>query len=380
MPAEAMAGSSRAIFINGRFLGRPVTGVERFAGMILREIDAALTPATAARFVLLAPQSVARPDWLKNLGFDNIGSRSGHAWEQTDLWRASRNGVLVNLCNSGPILHGRQLTVLHDALVYRHPENFSRSYGAFHRMLGRMLAKRANLATVSDFSRQELSKLLDVPADRIGLVPNAIDHVFAVEPDVSVLQKFDLETRPFFLFVGSPANNKNLAGAIRAFVALDRPDVAFVMVGGAANTFAQSLLGDLPQNVISTGRLTDEAIQALYRKAAALVFPSIYEGFGIPPLEAMAVGCPVIASDIPPVREVCRDAVTYFDPHHVASITSAMRDVVDGVVDIAAVRERGLARTRYFSWKSSAERLLSMVADVERDNRISDRTNAGSHD
>ncbi|MGF9563036.1 glycosyltransferase family 1 protein [Neorhizobium sp. JUb45] len=377
MPAEAIAGSSRTIFINGRFLGRPVTGVERFAGMILREIDAALTPANAERFVVLAPQGVARPDWLRGVGFDNVGSRSGHAWEQTDLWRAGRGGVLVNLCNSGPVLHGRQLTVLHDALVYRHPENFSRAYGTFHRLLGRLLAKRANIATVSDFSRQELSKLLGVPKGRIGLVPNAVDHVFSVEPDVSVLQKIDLETRPFFLFVGSPANNKNLAGAIRAFVALDRPDVAFVMVGGAASTFAKSLLGDLPSNVVSTGRLSDEEIQALYRKAAALVFPSIYEGFGIPPLEAMALSCPVIASDIPPVREVCRDAVIYFDPFHVASITSAMRDVVDGTVDIAAVRERGSARTKDFSWKNSAGRLLAMVDDIDRNGRISEQTDIG---
>jgi len=367
MPAEA---SSRQIFINGRFLGRPVTGVERFAGMIVREIDAALAPVDAARFTVLAPQGVARPDWLKNIGFENTGSRSGHVWEQTDLWRAARHGVLVNLCNSGPVLHGRQLTVLHDALVYRHPENFSRAYGAFHRLLGRMLAKRANLATVSDFSRQELSKLLGVGVERIGLVPNAVDHVLGVAPDMAVIKKFDLETRPFFLFVGSPANNKNRANAIRAFVALDRPDVALVMVGGAASTFAKSLLGDLPANVVSTGRLTDEEIQALYVRAAALVFPSVYEGFGIPPLEAMALGCPVIASDIPPVREVCRDAVTYFDPHHVASISSAMRDVIDGTVDIAAVRERGVARTRDFSWKKSAERLLAMVADVERENRI----------
>ncbi len=379
MPVELQSAPSRPVFLNGRFLGRPVTGVERFAGAILGEIDAALTPANAAGFTVLAPQGVARPDWLKNADFKNVGSRSGHAWEQTDLWRASRHGVLVNLCNSGPILHGRQLTVLHDALVYRHPENFSRAYGTFHRMLGRMLAKRANLATVSDFSRQELSKLLGVAADGIGLVPNAVDHVLGVAPDLSVLSKFDLETRPFFLFVGSPANNKNLSGAIRAFIALDRPDVAFVMVGGAASTFAKSLLGDLPSNVVSTGRLTDEEIRALYAKAAALVFPSIYEGFGIPPLEAMAVGCPVIASDIPPVREVCRDAVIYFDPFHVASITSAMRDVVDGTIDISAVRERGLARTRDFSWKNSAGRLLVMVGDVDRDNRISDRTYAGSH-
>ncbi|MGE7371167.1 glycosyltransferase family 4 protein [Neorhizobium sp. NPDC001467] len=379
MPVEMSRAPARTVFINGRFLGRPVTGVERFAGMILNEIDSTLASAQAGRFVVLAPQGVARPAGLRAVGFQNVGSRGGHAWEQTDLWRASKDGVLVNLCNSGPVLHGRQLTVLHDALVYRHPENFSRAYGAFHRLLGRLLAKRANLATVSDFSRQELAKLLGVDAARIGLVPNAVDHVLGVEPDFSVLARFDLQTRRFFLFVGSPAGNKNLANAIRAFVALDRPDVALVMVGGAASTFAKSLLGELPPNVISTGRLSDAEILALYRKAAALVFPSIYEGFGIPPLEAMALGCPVIASDIAPVREVCRDAVIYFDPYHVASITSAMRDVVDETVDLAAVRERGLARTHDFSWARTARQVLAMIAEIDRGNRITNRTSAGFH-
>lgn len=376
MSAEPNSASSavRPIFINGRFLGRPVTGVERFAGMILKEIDAALSPTDAGRFVVLAPKGVSRPVWLQHMVFRNIGRLPGHGWEQTELWGASRAGTLVNLCNSGPVLHGRQLTVLHDALVYRHPENFSRAYGTFHRLLGRLLSRRSNLVTVSDFSRGELSTLLGVPANQIGVVPNAVDHVLGVEPDVSVLERFELNSRAFFLFVGSPANNKNLANAIRAFVALGRPDVALVMVGGAASTFARSLLGDLPKNVISTGRLTDEEIQALYRKAAALVFPSIYEGFGIPPLEAMALGCPVIAGDIPVVREVCRDAVVYFDPRNVASIIAVMREIVDGTTDIAALREKGFARIKAFSWKQSADRLGELVQTVDRTNRISDQS------
>jgi glycosyltransferase involved in cell wall biosynthesis len=370
MPAEVTASipNGRPVYINGRFLGRPVTGVERFASEIVRQIDVS---ADAAPYIVLAPQGVERPAWLKHLGFRNIGRRQGHAWEQTELWWASRDGVLVNLCNSGPVLHGRQLTVLHDALVYRHPENFSKAYGSFHRLLGRLLAYRSSLATVSNFSRRELSSLLHVSADRIGVIYNAVGHVHGITPDMSVIAKFDLGSRPFFLFVGSPASNKNLANALSAFISLGRQDVALVMVGGAASTFARSMLGELPSNVISTGRLTDEQVLALYGDAKALVFPSIYEGFGIPPLEAMSVGCLVMASDIGPVREVCGDTVVYFDPHAPASIAAVMRQVIDGDLNAAALQQSGLARAQKFSWETSARHLVELIQSVDQTNSIS---------
>ncbi|MFG1374578.1 glycosyltransferase family 1 protein [Xanthobacter oligotrophicus] len=354
-----------ATFVNGRFIGRPVTGVERFATLVLKEIVARAETEPSLRWTVLAPSGVERPSWLGPLPFRNVGRLSGHPWEQTELFWASRGGTLVNLCNSGPVLHGRQLTVIHDALVYRHPENFSRLYGTVHRQLGHLLARRARLATVSEFSQRELSGLLGVPAASIAVIPNAVDHMAEIEPDVSVLDRFGLQGKRFLLAVGSPAPNKNLARAVRAFLALNRDDISFVTVGKAAAAFARSDLGDVPPTVVATGRLSDAEVQALYRSAVALIFPSLYEGFGIPPLEAMTAGCPVLAADIPAVREVCADAALYFDPLDEASMADAMRRCADPAFEGAGLREAGHLRTRAFSWEASALRLLEALRPLE---------------
>lgn len=352
------------IYINGRFLSRPVTGVERFALMIVRALDETSAAFTTGPWTILAPPGVERPQGLRNIRFENVGTRGGHLWEQTELLAASRKGILVSLCNSGPFLHRRQLVVLHDAWVYRYPEHFSRAYGLFHRTLGRLISKTATIATVSRFSRSELCQILGLAPEKVAVIGNAADHTGETEADLSVIERFDLASRPFFLFVGSPAPNKNLARAVIAFRELNRPDTAFVLVGSAAKSFADGAIGEIPANVVRTGRLTDAEIKALYANAAALVFPSIYEGFGIPPLEAMISGCPTLAADIPAVREVCGDAAVYFDPFDISSITIAMRKVAEGNIDREAIIAAGFQRAGEYSWKKSAEALAACVHSI----------------
>lgn len=363
-PAQRGPAGSRPVFINGRFLGRPVTGVERFAGMLLREIDRR-AGLGGSGWLVVAPAGVARPAWLKHLPFIHAGRLGGHAWEQTELAWAARRGTLVSLCNSGPVLHPRHLVVIHDALVYRFPENFAPRYARIHQLLGRLLARRAQLATVSAFSRRELSSVLGLAEDAIRVIPNAADHGAAITPDRAILARLGLEGRPFLLFVGSPARNKNLAAAVRAFLALAPTDAALVITGDAAKVFAGSGLPALPDQVVSTGRLTDEEVWALYGGARALVFPSLYEGFGIPPLEAMSLGCPVLAADIPPVREVCGDAALYFDPHSSEAIAIAMRTALSGAMDAEAMRLAGQRQAGLFSWQASADRLLEAVESLQ---------------
>ncbi|MFG1342086.1 glycosyltransferase family 4 protein [Xanthobacter autotrophicus] len=360
-PGTALA---RPIFINGRFLGRPVTGVERFAGMLLREIDGR-ADHDRHNWQVVAPRSVARPAWLKHLAFTQVGRLGGHGWEQTELAWAARNGTLVSLCNSGPVLHPRQLVVIHDALVYRYPENFAPRYVKTHQFLGRLLARRARLGTVSAFSQRELCEVLHLPDEAICIIPNAADHGAAITPDPTILHRLGLEGCSFLLFVGSPAQNKNLAAAVRAFLSLAPTDAKLVITGDAAKVFAGSGLGTLPDQVMTTGRLTDEEVWALYGGARALVFPSLYEGFGIPPLEAMSLGCPVLAADIPPVREVCADAALYFDPNAIADIAGAMRAALSGELDVEAMRPAGESQARLFSWHASADRLIEAIDHLQ---------------
>ena len=354
-----MSAGADQLFINGRFLTRKMTGTERFAYEIVRALDALLVVGERdIRVTLLAPPGARPMPGLKYIDFLTVGTRQGHLWEQSDLVRAARGGFLINPASCGPLFKRDQLTVTHDAAVYRRPKNYAFAYRSWHRVLGLVLSRFSRLATVSVFSQAELAAVLHIPAASILIVSNGHEHILSTAPESGVIEKLELENRPYFLFVGSPTPNKNLARAIAAFQTLGRPDARFVIVGAAQAGLFQNELSDLPTNIIMPGRLSDGEIVGLYRHAAALVFPSLYEGFGIPPLEAMAQGCPVIAARIPAVQEVCGDAALYFDPYAPQEIAVRMRSILDS----AALRDdliaKGGARYPRFSWQTGARSLL----------------------
>jgi glycosyltransferase involved in cell wall biosynthesis len=346
---------ARPLYINGRFLTRAVTGTQRFAREIVWALDAHLVAQGADReVVLLAPPGTPKPEGLQVLQFRTCGQHQGHLWEQWDLYRAAKDGQLLSLTNSGPILHLRQTVVIHDALVYRMPMDYALPYRLFHQTLGRILARRARLVTVSTFSRAELAEIFHLEPQKIMIVYNGHEHILAQEQDDGVLDRLGIGERTFFLFVGSPALRKNLNRAIEAFKILGREDIAFVVVGAANARVFSGTLGELPANVIRAGHLADAEIIALYRHALALVFPSLYEGFGIPPLEAMALGCPALVGCIPPVEEVCGDAAVYYDAYGADVIAQSMRDAIEGRIDLAKLRARGKTRLPLFTWHDGA--------------------------
>jgi glycosyltransferase involved in cell wall biosynthesis len=182
--------------------------------------------------------------------------------------------------------------------------------------------------------------------------------------DDLILARHGLSQRRFLLAVGSMNPTKNLAMLVRAWAALARDDVTLVVVGGGnARVFAAS---DLPRtaNVLMLGSVDDAALVALYRHAAGLVFPSLYEGFGLPPLEAMAGGCPVAASRAASLPEVCADAALMFDPLDPAAMAEAMRSVLDDAALAGTLRERGRRRAAEFTWDRSAAALLQALEAV----------------
>ena len=355
--------NSPVIYINGRFLTQELTGVQRYATEIVKAVDAHLATLSAQdRPVckLVAPKG-ANADVLslKFIKFETGGLGHGHVWEQVSLPFITADGPLLNLGNSAPAFHRRTLTVIHDAIVYRMPERFSRAYRTVHQNLGRWLARNSKIATVSLFSQTELSEVLGIPRDEIVVAPNGADHIGRVTPDPAVLTRLRVQPGQYFLFVGSPAPHKNLATALQAFALASPNESKFVVVGAAkAKVFGEGL-AEVPENVIVAGRLTDEEIAALYKGAAAFVFPSLYEGFGIPPLEAMVHGCPVLASDIPSCREVCGNAAIFFDPSDASSLAHLISRVADKEIDQARLVQAGYARIGAFSWSKSAKTLLS---------------------
>ncbi len=356
----ASVGRGRAdVYINGRFLTQKESGVQRFSLQLVRALDTRLSGG-GRRWTLLVPPGARAVD-LQHIAVREVGKGQGHGWDQLLRFHVGRGDLLVNLANSGPILRGRSLSVIHDAAVFRTPANFTRGYRTYHRLLGRLIAIRSRIATVSRFSRDELAIALGVEAHRIDVIPNSSEHLLAVSPDSSVLKELSLTPGEYFLAIGSPVANKNLARAIEAFRSLGEPDRRFVIVGSVDRAVFGASFERIPPGVVMAGGLSDAKMAALIREARALVFPSLYEGFGIPPLEAMQYGCPVLASDIPPVREVCADAAVFFDPLDIVSIAAAMRRSIDEPSLRADLARRGSERVQHYSWSASAELLQSAV-------------------
>lgn len=355
------------VYVNGRFLTRSVTGVERFAGELLRAVDRRLataeTDGTSTRpwSVLVPPGTDSDLRDCNIITAKEVGRSSGHLWEQTGLAHAARGGILINPCNSGPVLAKRQLTVIHDAAVFDQPAGFSVPYRMLHRTLGYALARRSALATVSHFSRARLADVLGIDESCIDVVPNAADHIDRIAADDTILNRHGLTRGAYLLFVGSFAPNKNLPRALAAWDRARGPHDRFVLVGAKGRSFADHGLPPDPPGVVLPGRVSDADLVALYRHARALVFPSLYEGFGIPPLEAMRFGVPALAADIPPVREVCGEAALFHDPRDIAPMEAGMRALLRD----DALRERLAASARerrdLFTWDRSAEKLIELV-------------------
>src|SRR6188472_1192718 len=270
------------IAIDARAAARPeLGGVERWA----RELSARLPGLRPGRYAILAP----RP---------RLVHRAGHAWEQAVLpARAARLGASALLCpaNVAPLAFRRTVVVLHDAAVLRHPAWYSRAYAAWQRRLLPAVARRAlHVVTVSEFSRGELSVLLGLDPARISVIPGGVGPAFTPDVDPGPARRACGLARPYVLCVASHTARKNLGALAPAAAALAREGVELVVAGGHRPQFAREPgVGGLRL----LDAVDDRLLPGLYAGAELFVLPSLYEGFGLPVVEAMAAGIPVVAAE-----------------------------------------------------------------------------------
>ncbi|PTV94941.1 glycosyltransferase involved in cell wall biosynthesis [Rhodobacter aestuarii] len=357
------------IVVNARFLTRSLSGVDRVAIALL---TALADRDDIGRLRLVHPRAEKlHLDWLHDLPNPALRDRielvpfgrlKGHAWEQLELPFAVGADLLLSLCSTGPIVCRNQAVMIHDAQVWDAPQSYSPAFRLAYKVLLPVLARRARfLLTVSAQSRRRLEAVGVAPAGKAQVVPNGADHILGIAPDPAALDRFGLSRGGYFLAIGSLAPHKNLKMLLEAAAARGPGAPELIVAGGLnAKIFADAGLEAGPGTRL-IGRVSDAELRALYEGAMALVFPSLTEGFGLPPVEAMLCGCPVVATTGGAVPEVCGDAVLSVDPQDRGGWTAAMERIAvdpDLREDMAT---KGRARAARFTWAASAATLATLL-------------------
>jgi glycosyltransferase involved in cell wall biosynthesis len=351
--------------LNGKFLNAPQTGVQRVALNLVQGLDRLLAGGRSpdVDWELRAPRGATLRGPLQAIGFHASGLLKGPAWEQLELPVAAGGARLVNLCNAGPLVGPSALTLIHDAQVFLSPKSYSPAFGQWYRLaLPRLAANSRCVVTVSEYSRRMLAKFGVAPAERIRVIPNGADHMLEVPADSSALARLGLAAGSYAFAFGSLQRHKNLLLLLRAFADPKLSGLKLVVSGGLDPPAIEQSLGVTPSgNIVFAGRLTDGEIRALLESAVCLLCPSTTEGFGLPPLEAMILGCPAVAAPSGALPEVCGAAALYAPAHDVG----AWVEVIDALASDASGRDaraqQARAHAAKYSWNASAERLRKLL-------------------
>lgn len=356
----------RLVDINARFLTQPTTGVQRVAEELVRALDRELLANSALRkrycFRLVAPAGERRQIELNQIDTVEVGRLRGQQWEQLELPAYTGGRLLLNLCNTAPV-GIRSIVVIHDASVFAVPEAYSPAFRSWYRILLPLLGRRAlRVITVSRFSRQELSRRAGIPDDKMDVIPLGADHLLHSASDKRVFHRLPVGAGRYILAVGSRSPHKNLGALVAAVASLGVKNLPLVLAGGAnARVFASS---GSSESRYDAGYVTDGELRALYENALCFVYPSLYEGFGLPPLEAMLCGCPALVSQAASLPEVCGSGARYCNARDPDDIARGIREIVAEPGRREQQVRAGTARAGEFTWKRSAGALLSILDQV----------------
>ena len=351
------------LVVNCRFLTQRITGVQRYAIEISRRLKN-IQPST--RFV--TPRNILHKELARELGAEIIGKRTGYYWEQIELpafmKKSSPGGLLINLANMAPIRYPNKIVTIHDVAPLRFPRSYSRRFSYTYKLMLPLITRTSqSIISDSHFSKEELTQLLAVPESRVRVIPAAVSSPFNSGRDNSV----EVCEKPYILSVASLDPRKNFARLLEAFSLLKKGTIKLVIVGSENRVFSSESMKSLKRvkpNVIFTGPVEDNCLKALYDNAALFVYPSLYEGFGLPPLEAMACGCPCVVSSAASLPEVCGDAALYCDPYDVDDIASKISMVLSDDQLRRDLIHRGRERVKRFSWDKSAGAIMDVISEA----------------
>ncbi|WP_439231882.1 glycosyltransferase family 4 protein [Klebsiella quasipneumoniae] len=349
------------IYINGRFLLQRVTGVQRFSFELIKSLV-----EIRDDIIILLPEGEVKYDLTFLDGNKNkievIQGGKGHFWEQFTLPAyliMRKSPLLINLCNTAPVIYKNQIVTHHDITYKKYPKSFSLPFRFFYNTAPRAFLKNSKFViTVSEFSKNEICNHYKIDKNKVSVVYNAVSGAFSVAKE----NNSPGIVRPYFLAVSSHAYHKNFHGLIEEFSCLPSDiNIELKIIGSGANSFKVDGLQAGNENIKFIGRVADDELVYLYQNAIGFIFPSLYEGFGIPPLEAQACGCPVIASDRSVMPEVLQDSVLYFNPLEKNDLCSKIVEFMATPSISDRLREKGFNNIKRFSWGQSAQKLNGII-------------------
>ncbi|MHB0866576.1 MAG: glycosyltransferase family 4 protein [Thermoleophilia bacterium] len=370
--------------INGRSMFRQMTGVQHYAHEVTRAL-LALPDDDISFSVFAGREGRSGADTGMPLSTSHFRADSplkGMLWEQTLLVRMARRAgidILFSPANVAPLLPGvPSVVTIHDLAFLLFPEYFSRTFALYYRTLIPKVVRQATaVITDSESTRADLESRLGVPGEKITVIPLGVSPAFRrtisrKERD-DVRQRYSLPEK-YLLSISSLEPRKNLKGVLAAFRLLPGEitrEHRLVIVGAGNRVFADPGLGALlrqmpPGSVVTPGYVPDEDLPVIYRMATALVYPSFYEGFGLPVLEAMAASTPVITSNCSSLPEVAGRAAVVVDPDSVEELAAAMTLLTTDSGTRNLLVERGKIRAAGFTWEKTASRTLEVLRAAAR--------------
>lgn len=278
--------------------------------------------------------------------------------------------LLWSPVHSGPITIRKQVVTVHDLVPLDNPEWLTPGFVAWYRfMLPKLLKKSRHLIAISEFTKSRIIQRLHIPPEKISVVYNGVEQRFtphAEETSSKVRETLGLPSGHYVLALGSLEPRKNISRLLQAWAQI-LPDIPqktwLVIAGGAGQTsvFRSVDYSQSPERVIWAGHVPDEDLPGLYAGALLFVYPSMYEGFGLPALESMACGCPVICSNTGALPEVCGDAAMFINPLSSHELARALRQLITSRSSQEQLKLSGIQQSKKFYWQKTAQQTLNIL-------------------
>jgi glycosyltransferase involved in cell wall biosynthesis len=357
----------RRLVINGKFLGAKPTGVHRVAEQLIRQL--AIRRRELAELFPNAPGIIAPANVRNNpeasFAIERGGLFRGQLWEQLDLPHLAGADLLLNLCNLGPMASTAAITMIHDAQVFISPDSYTWAFANWYRNVLPVLGRRhARILAVSEFSASQLARFGVAKPDHISVISNGADHLLANEARPEIIGRLQLDCRKFVVALANVQVHKNIGLLLKAFADPALAAIKLVLVGAAGRKQFEALGHSVPENAVFAGRVDDGELRALLEAALCVAFPSTTEGFGLPPLEGMTVGCPAVLAPCGALPEVGGEAAIFAAADDPGQWVRAIDKLATDSGFWEQYSRAGRKRSGLFTWERAGGKLLDVMRSV----------------